>query len=98
MMLSNEYNHEAQIIHKLSILKRGKRHIKHDVLSILESSRIGKFIGSVSKKIIENSQKWLKYFNVKQLKKLELIAGSQLDKLGFKTECPNSNFNPPRSL
>jgi hypothetical protein len=62
--------------------------------AIIESSRIRKFTGTTSKKIVRNSQKWRNYFNDKKLTRLELIAGSQLNRLGYVTNFPASDYNP----
>ena len=45
-------------------------------------------------KIVPNSEKWRKYFNVTQLKKLEKIAGKTLEDFGYETIYEQNDIDP----
>lgn len=66
--------------------------------AICESSRIRNFTGNNSSKIIKNSQKWREYFDAKQIRRMEMIAGRQLDDLGYETNYPDADYNPSNLL
>lgn len=46
-------------------------------------------------KIVENSGKWKTYFSSSTIKKLENIAGKQLEKLGYNPSSIYSDYDPP---
>ncbi len=66
--------------------------------NILESSRIRNFTGSKSKVLHVNSNKFKIYFTPQKIYRLEKIAGEQLHKLGYSTDLPYSDYDPPTFL
>lgn len=65
---------------------------------VLKVSRLRTFTGSRSEGIISGPEKWRRCFGDKQLDRLERIAGKQLHNLGYQTEYPSSDVNPPLLL
>jgi hypothetical protein len=94
-----EIRYEEMTEHPERIMKQICRHLEIPFSSaICESSRIRNFTGNTSSKMIKNSQKWREYFDGKQLRRLEMIAGRQLNELGYETNYPDADYNPSNLL
>jgi hypothetical protein len=94
-----EIRYEEMTEHPERIMKQICSHLEIPFSSVIcESSRIRNFTGNKSSKIIKNSKKWREYFDRKKLRRMEMIAGRQLNELGYETNYPDADCNPSNLL
>jgi hypothetical protein len=64
--------------------------------SVLEVRRKRVITGSSATRIVSDKERWRHYFNKNEIKRLELIGGEELNKLGYSTEYPYSDLDLSR--